>query len=50
MTLAAFLSILLIHLLGAISPGPAFVVIVRTAAVDGFRSAVLAAVGLGCWG
>lgn len=53
MTLAAFLSILLIHLLGAISPGPAFVVIVRTAAVDGFRSAVLAAVGLGlgaiCW-
>lgn len=53
MTLAAFASILLLHLIGAISPGPAFVVIVRTAAVEGFRPAFMAAAGLGtgavCW-
>lgn len=53
MTLTAFISILILHLIGAISPGPAFVMTVRTAAVEGFRSAVLAAVGLGtgavCW-
>jgi threonine/homoserine/homoserine lactone efflux protein len=53
MTFAAFVSILLLHLVGAISPGPAFVMTVRTAAVEGFRSAVLAAAGLGtgavCW-
>jgi threonine/homoserine/homoserine lactone efflux protein len=53
MTLAAFVSILLLHLLGAISPGPAFVMTVRTAAVEGFRPAFFAAVGLGagaiCW-
>ncbi|WP_105404740.1 LysE family translocator [Neorhizobium sp. T7_12] len=53
MTLAAFISILLLHLIGAISPGPAFVMTVRTAAVEGFRPAFLASVGLGtgavCW-
>src|SRR5262245_15074379 len=53
MTFAAFASILVLHLVGAISPGPAFVMTVRTAAAEGFRAAFLAAVGLGagaiCW-
>lgn len=34
MTLAAFLSVVLIHLLAAMSPGPSFVMAVRTAAPD----------------
>lgn len=46
MTLAAFASILLLHLMGAMSPGPAFVMTVRTAAVEGFRPAAFAALGL----
>ena len=45
MTVAAFFSVLLIHLLAAMSPGPSFVVCVRTAAVDGFRIAVALAFG-----
>src|SRR5262245_3173684 len=53
MTLALFLSIFLLHLMGAISPGPAFVMTVRTAVVEGFRAAFFAAAGLGlgavCW-
>jgi threonine/homoserine/homoserine lactone efflux protein len=53
MTLIAFFSILAIHLMAAISPGPSFVMMVRTAAVDGFRPALFAALGLGagafCW-
>lgn len=53
MTLAAFASILILHLIGAISPGPAFVMTARTAAVEGFRPAVFASAGLGtgavCW-
>jgi threonine/homoserine/homoserine lactone efflux protein len=47
MTAAAFLSIVLIHLLAAISPGPSFVVAVRTAAAEGFRTAAAFALGLG---
>ncbi|NNL72633.1 MAG: LysE family translocator, partial [Silicimonas sp.] len=35
MTLAAFIGIALIHLAAAISPGPSFVVAVRTAAAEG---------------
>jgi threonine/homoserine/homoserine lactone efflux protein len=46
-TAAAFLSIVLIHLLASISPGPAFVVSVRTAAAEGFRPAAALAVGVG---
>jgi threonine/homoserine/homoserine lactone efflux protein len=45
MTVAAFFSVLLIHLLAAMSPGPSFVVCVRAAAVDGFRVAVALALG-----
>ena len=49
-TAAAFLSIALIHLMAAISPGPAFVMTVRTAASDGFRAGARLAVGLGLGG
>ncbi len=47
MTLAAFLSIVVIHLVAAMSPGPSFVVAVRVAASDGFRSAAGLAIGFG---
>jgi threonine/homoserine/homoserine lactone efflux protein len=47
MTAAAFLSIVVIHLLAAISPGPSFAVSVRTAAAEGFRPAAAFALGLG---
>ena len=47
MTAAAFLSIVLIHLAAAISPGPSFVVAVRTAASDGFKVATALAFGFG---
>jgi threonine/homoserine/homoserine lactone efflux protein len=47
MTLAAFLSVALIHLVAAISPGPAFVLAVRTAATEGFRVAAALALGFG---
>jgi threonine/homoserine/homoserine lactone efflux protein len=46
-TTAAFLSIALIHLLAAISPGPSFVMAVRVAASDGLRAALGVAAGLG---
>lgn len=47
MTAAAFLSVLLIHLAAAMSPGPSFVVAVRTAASEGFKVASALGVGLG---
>jgi threonine/homoserine/homoserine lactone efflux protein len=47
MTAAAFLSIALIHLLAAISPGPSFVMTVRTAASEGLRTGLAVALGLG---
>ena len=47
MTLTAFLSVAAIHLLAAISPGPSFVVAVRTAAAEGFRTAAALAAGFG---
>ncbi len=47
MTLAAFVSVVLIHLLAAMSPGPSFVVAVRMAAADGFRVAAALALGFG---
>ncbi|MEQ9693978.1 LysE family translocator [Shimia sp. SDUM112013] len=47
MTAAAFLSILAIHLLAAMSPGPSFVVAVRVAAAHGFRPAAGLAIGFG---
>ncbi|WP_224823571.1 LysE family transporter [Cognatishimia sp. MH4019] len=47
MTAAAFLSVVLIHLAAAMSPGPSFVVCVKTAASEGFKVASALAVGLG---
>ena len=47
MTLALFLTIAGIHLAAAISPGPAFVVSLRVAASDGFKTAAVLAFGFG---
>lgn len=47
MTLAAFLTIAALHLLAAMSPGPSFVVALRTAAAEGFRPALGLAIGFG---
>ncbi|MEL7212232.1 MAG: LysE family transporter [Pseudomonadota bacterium] len=47
MTAAAFLSVVLIHLAAAMSPGPSFVVSVKTAASEGFKVASALAVGFG---
>lgn len=47
MTAAAFLTLIVLHLLAAVSPGPSFVVAVRTAAAEGFRVAASLALGFG---
>jgi len=47
MSLAVLVSIAAIHLLAAISPGPSFVVSVRTAVTEGFATAAALAVGFG---
>ena len=47
MTTAAFVSVAVIHLLAAMSPGPSFVVCIRTAVSEGFGTAVALAVGFG---
>ena len=47
MSVAAFIGIALIHLAAAISPGPSFVVAVRTAAAEGLRPAAGLALGFG---
>ncbi len=47
MSPAAFLGVAVAHLMAAISPGPAFVLSVRTAATEGFRPAAGLAAGFG---
>jgi len=47
MSAAAFLSVWLIHLLAAISPGPSFVVSLRVSASQGFGAAAALAFGFG---
>ncbi|MCF6443585.1 LysE family translocator [Nereida sp. MMG025] len=47
MTLAAFIGVAFVHLLAAISPGPSFVLSVRTAASEGFVPATGLAIGFG---
>ena len=47
MTVSAFLLVALAHLAAAISPGPSFVVSLRTAASEGFATAAALAVGFG---
>lgn len=47
MTPALFASVALVHLLAAMSPGPSFAVCVRTAASDGFGTALAISLGFG---
>ena len=47
MTAAAFLGVALVHLMAAVSPGPSFVLSVRTAAAEGFRVSAALALGFG---
>jgi len=47
MTTAAFLTVVLIHLAAAISPGPSFVVALRVAASEGMRAGAGLALGFG---
>ncbi|CUH41047.1 Threonine efflux protein [Jannaschia seosinensis] len=47
MTFAAYVTLAMIHLLAAISPGPSFVLSVKTAASEGFRPAFGLALGFG---
>lgn len=47
MSVLAFATLMLAHLLAAISPGPAFVLSVKTAAAEGFRPALGLAIGFG---
>lgn len=47
MTPGILLTIALVHLVAAISPGPSFVVSIRTAAAEGFRPAMGLAIGFG---
>ncbi|PZX13796.1 threonine/homoserine/homoserine lactone efflux protein [Palleronia aestuarii] len=47
MTLSAIVGVALVHLLAAMSPGPSFVLSIRTAATEGFRPAACLALGFG---
>ncbi|PYG31870.1 LysE family translocator [Pelagimonas varians] len=47
MALSVFISIGLIHLLAAVSPGPTFVLCLRTAATEGFGTAAMLSIGYG---
>ena len=50
MTLAAFLAVAVLHLMAAISPGPAVVMAARTGVTEGLRTGALLAVGIGIGG
>ncbi|SPJ22463.1 LysE family translocator [Palleronia abyssalis] len=47
MSIAAIIGVAIAHLLAAISPGPSFVLSIRTAASEGFRPAAGLAMGFG---
>ncbi|MEM8851292.1 MAG: LysE family transporter [Pseudomonadota bacterium] len=47
MTLLAFATVAFVHLLAAISPGPSFVLSIKTAAAEGFGPALGLAIGFG---
>jgi threonine/homoserine/homoserine lactone efflux protein len=47
MTLAAFLTVALLHLLAAISPGPAVLMSARTGVTEGLRTGAFLAIGIG---
>jgi threonine/homoserine/homoserine lactone efflux protein len=50
MTLAAFVSVALLHLMAAISPGPAVLMSARTGVVQGMRTGAFLAMGIGAGG
>lgn len=50
MTLAAFLSVALMHLMAAISPGPAVLMSARIGLTEGMRAGVFVAAGIGLGG
>ncbi len=50
MTLAAFLTVAVMHLMAAISPGPAVLMSARIGLTEGLRSGVLVAAGIGVGG
>ena len=47
MTLAAFLTVALLHLMAAISPGPAVLMSARTGVTEGLRTGAFLAIGIG---
>ncbi|EEW23845.1 LysE family translocator [Rhodobacter ferrooxidans] len=47
MTLAAFLAVALLHLMAAISPGPAVLMSARTGITEGLRTGAFLAIGIG---
>jgi threonine/homoserine/homoserine lactone efflux protein len=47
MTIAAFLTIAFLHLMAAISPGPAVLLAARTGVTEGLRTGVFLAMGIG---
>ncbi|MDO9527313.1 MAG: LysE family transporter [Gemmobacter sp.] len=50
MTLAAFLAVAALHLMAAISPGPAVLMAARTGVTEGFRTGAYLALGIGVGG
>ncbi|MGB8811928.1 MAG: LysE family transporter [Paracoccaceae bacterium] len=50
MTLAAFLAVALLHLMAAISPGPAVLMSARTGVTEGLRTGAFLAMGIGVGG
>ncbi|MGV8954068.1 MAG: LysE family transporter, partial [Cypionkella sp.] len=47
MTLTAFLAVALLHLMAAISPGPAVLMSARTGVTEGLRTGAFLAMGIG---
>ena len=50
MTTSAFIAVVLLHLMAAISPGPAVLIAARTGVTEGFRAGAAVAVGIGVGG
>ena len=50
MTLAAFIAVAVLHLMAAISPGPAVLMAARTGVTEGLRTGAFLAIGIGVGG
>jgi threonine/homoserine/homoserine lactone efflux protein len=50
MTLTAFIAVALLHLMAAISPGPAVLMAARTGVTEGLRTGAFLAIGIGAGG